>query len=440
MNIVSVLIFLTVLISRGAFAGEQQVAAALQDRFFDSNGVQIRYVEQGQGSAVVLIHGYTGTLERHWLNPGVFANLANDYRVIAIDCRGHGKSGKPANSKSYGAEMGKDIIRLLDHLKIRRAHIVGFSMGAIIAGHLLTTNANRFLSATLVGHPAVRTWTAADEQEAEASARDLESDTPFRMLILGIWPPGEPPPSEEEIRKRSQALVAVNDPKALAAYYRSRRAFVVTNAQIARVRVPTLGIIGSADPSLTGMQDLKKAMPVLSLVIVEGAAHGGERGVLRHPQFLATLREFLAQERGDSKDRLAAEIIALECAALDRWITGDPQGYLDLYAPAVTYFDPTQERRVDGLEAMQTLLAPVKNLKGRIKDPRYEMIAPKLQRQGDMALLSFNLINYGKLPDQPETVLARWNATEVYARMNGKWKIIHSHWSFIKPEVRRPGS
>jgi hypothetical protein len=53
MNIVSVLIFLTVLMSRGAFAGEQQIAAALQDRFFDSNGVQIRYVEQGQGPAVV---------------------------------------------------------------------------------------------------------------------------------------------------------------------------------------------------------------------------------------------------------------------------------------------------------------------------------------------------------------------------------------------------
>jgi ketosteroid isomerase-like protein len=133
-------------------------------------------------------------------------------------------------------------------------------------------------------------------------------------------------------------------------------------------------------------------------------------------------------------------MIAMERAALDRWITGDPQGYLDLYAPAVTYFDPTRDRRVDGLEAMKTLLAPVKNLKGAIKDPRYEMIAPKVQRHGDVALLSFNLVNYGKLPNQPETVLARWNSTEVYARVNGKWKIIHSHWSFIKPEIIRPGS
>jgi pimeloyl-ACP methyl ester carboxylesterase len=297
MNIVSVLIFLTVLMSHGAFTGEQQVVAALHDRFFDSNGVRIRYVEQGQGPPVVLIHGYTGNLERHWINPGVFTNLANDYRVIAIDCRGHGKSGKPTSPRAYGAEMGKDVIRLLDHLKIRRAHIVGFSMGAIIAGHLLTSDADRFLSASLVGHPAVRTWTAADEQEAEASARDLESDTPFRLLILGIWPADEPPPSEEEIRKRSQAMVAVNDPRALAAYHRGRSALVVTDDKIARVRVPVLGIIGSADPGLTGMQDLKKAMPALSLVVVEGATHGGERGVLRHPQFLATLREFLAARR-----------------------------------------------------------------------------------------------------------------------------------------------
>jgi pimeloyl-ACP methyl ester carboxylesterase len=144
-----------VLISRGAFAGEQQVAAALPDRFFDSNGVRIRYVEQGQGPPVVLMHGYTGNLERHWINPGVFANLANDYRVIAVDCRGHGKSGKPTSPRAYGAEMGKDIIRLLDHLKIRRAHIVGFSMGAIIAGHLLTADASFRERAMILKFPLV---------------------------------------------------------------------------------------------------------------------------------------------------------------------------------------------------------------------------------------------------------------------------------------------
>lgn len=101
------------------------------DTFFDSKGVRIRFIEQGQGAPIVLIHGYTGTLERHWINPGVFTDLSKDHRVIAIDCRGHGKSGKPADPKAYGPEMGQDIVRLLDHLKISRAHVVGFSMGAI---------------------------------------------------------------------------------------------------------------------------------------------------------------------------------------------------------------------------------------------------------------------------------------------------------------------
>ena len=101
--------------------------------------------------------------------------------MIALDCRGHGKSGRPDNPTAYGAEMGRDVVRLLDHLKIQRAHIVGFSMGAFIAGHLLTTDADRFLSATFVGHHAVRTWTAADEQESEASARDLEATRHFEL-------------------------------------------------------------------------------------------------------------------------------------------------------------------------------------------------------------------------------------------------------------------
>ena len=266
------------------------------DQFFDSSGVRIRYVEQGQGAAVLLIHGYTGTLERHWINPGVFTNLAADYRVIAFDCRGHGKSDKPVDPKQYGAEMARDIVRLLDHLKVARAHIVGFSMGAIIAGRLLGTDADRFITATLVGYPAVHRWTAEDEQEAGASAQDLESNTPFRSLILAVWP-ADKRPTEEEIRKLSDEMTARNDVKALAAYHRGRGQLVVTPAQLAAAGVPTLGIIGSADPSAVRMQELKDVMPSLKLVVLEGAEHGGERGILRRPEFLSTLREFLSAKR-----------------------------------------------------------------------------------------------------------------------------------------------
>jgi ketosteroid isomerase-like protein len=67
------------------------------------------------------------------------------------------------------------------------------------------------------------------------------------------------------------------------------------------------------------------------------------------------------------------------------------------------------------------------------------MIAPKVQHHGDIALLTLNLINYGKLADGQEAVLARWNCTEVYSRIGGKWRIIHSHWSYTKPELKQAG-
>lgn len=109
-------------------------AAAPADQFFDSNGVSIRYVERGTGPAVVLMHGYTGTLDRHFIANGVFANLAQDHRAIAFDLRGHGKSGKPHDPGAYGEVMAGDVVRLLDHLKINRAHVIGYSLGALIAG------------------------------------------------------------------------------------------------------------------------------------------------------------------------------------------------------------------------------------------------------------------------------------------------------------------
>lgn len=123
-----------------AVVNEQSAPAIPNDRFFDSNGIRIRYVEEGQGPPVVLIHGYIANADRHWINTGVFANLAKDHRVVALDCRGHGKSDKPIEPEAYGVEMANDIVRLLDHLKSQRAHVVGFSMGAFVAGHLVTTH------------------------------------------------------------------------------------------------------------------------------------------------------------------------------------------------------------------------------------------------------------------------------------------------------------
>src|SRR6266496_5934884 len=102
----------------------------------------------------------------------------------------------------------------------------------------------------------------------------------------------------------------------------------------------------------------------------------------------------LRNQKGVPVTALSQEIVALERSALDRWIKLDPQGYLDLQAPEVTYFDPFTERRVDGLDAMQMRLAPMKKMKPPFTDPRYDMIDPKVQRHEDVALLTFNLVNY----------------------------------------------
>src|SRR5918999_4962799 len=139
-----------------------------QDQFFDSNGVRIRYVDQGSGPPVVLLHGFSGSLDSGWVETGVLPTLAADYRVIAFDCRGHGQSDKPHDPKSYGLQMGQDVVRLLDHLHIARAHIVGYSLGAIITAKLLTTNPDRFLTATLGGAAGRQRWTPENAAAAEA--------------------------------------------------------------------------------------------------------------------------------------------------------------------------------------------------------------------------------------------------------------------------------
>lgn len=126
---------------------------------------------------------------------------------------------------------------------------------------------------------------------------------------------------------------------------------------------------------------------------------------------------------------------AMERAALERWGKGDPQGYLDIMAGEVTYFDPVQEKRVDGIEAMNKMLAP---LTGKINVARFDMIDPKVQRHGDSALLTFNLVSYAKQDDGRERPVARWNSSELYARIDGQWRIVHSHWSYIKPELKTP--
>ena len=129
----------------------------------------------------------------------------------------------------------------------------------------------------------------------------------------------------------------------------------------------------------------------------------------------------------------ADEVIAIERAALDRWGKGDPSGFLETYGPEITYFDVITERRLDGHAAMTDYYRPIT---GKIKILRYEMIGPKVQRHGDVAVLTYNLRSEGVQPDGKQ-VTVRWNSTAVYARSGRQWQMIHSHWSLTAPPCLR---
>lgn len=118
---------------------------------FDAKGVKLRYVVEGDGEPVILIHGLYSSIEMNWKATGVIGQLAKDHQVIALDLPGHGKSDRPDDDKAYGLQMADDVVLLLDHLKIKKAHVVGYSLGGIIAGKVMSRHPDRVLSGTLGG-------------------------------------------------------------------------------------------------------------------------------------------------------------------------------------------------------------------------------------------------------------------------------------------------
>ena len=129
-----------------------------------------------------------------------------------------------------------------------------------------------------------------------------------------------------------------------------------------------------------------------------------------------------------NNEKITQEIISMERAALDRWGKGYISAYTEISADEVTYFDPGTERRVDGLRALDQHCAP---MAGKIKIESYNMLNPAVQVHDNTAVLTFNLIDH--LPTTEGSNEEHWNATEVYCKIDGKWKIIHTHWSHIKP-------
>jgi pimeloyl-ACP methyl ester carboxylesterase len=242
---------------------------------FDSNGVQIHYVDKGRGLPVVLIHGFTGSYARHWEAPGVIDALENaGYRVVAMDCRGHGQSGKPHDAGQYGLEMVRDVVRLLDHLKIARAHIVGYSMGGSIANQLLVKHPDRLLTVTLLGAG----WAGEDLTATNAQMLALADSFARRdasYLIRGVTAGGTNGPTEAEVAALGAALFARNDADALAAVARGfLPLYEVSRDSLRSAQVPVLALIGGLDSmNMEAVKRMKGVVPDLEVIELPGATH-----------------------------------------------------------------------------------------------------------------------------------------------------------------------
>ena len=263
----------------------------LEDKFFDSNGVMIRYVEAGRGEPVVLIHGGVGNLDMMWRDTGVMDALARDFHVIAFDVRGHGKSNKPHGVSRYRGELVEDVARLLDHLRIRRAHIVGYSMGGYLTAKFSALHPDRVLTATFGGAGA---WTPDFERVLMETAESLQQGKGLRpLLATTMVSPNGGRLSNEEIDAQSRRALASNDPLALAGAIRGLMETHASPGELQALSMPLLAVVGSADPRVANVDALKHLKPEVKVVTIDGATHLGPTGAQGRPEFVAAVREFV---------------------------------------------------------------------------------------------------------------------------------------------------
>ncbi len=128
-------------------------------------------------------------------------------------------------------------------------------------------------------------------------------------------------------------------------------------------------------------------------------------------------------------------ILSLEKGAMERWRNGDPWGWVEISAEDVTYVDPSLTRPIFGLEEYKAYL---KQFEGNIRYQGSEFINPRVVIVGDAAVLTYNYLSTATTPEGAATNQTFWNTTEVYFRLGGKWKIAHTHWSYVKHKL--PGS
>jgi pimeloyl-ACP methyl ester carboxylesterase len=230
---------------------------------FDSDGVEIAFIDEGPGEAasdpVLLIHGFASNVATNWVGPGWVKALTDvGRRVIAYDNRGHGRSAKLYDTKDYGAPlMAEDARRLLDHLGIARADVMGYSMGARISAFLAIAHPERVRSLVFAGlginmvRGVAGTGPVARALEV-ASIDDVTNPTARTF--------------------RAFAEQTHSDLKALAACIRSARAPITAEA-LGALACPVLVVVGEDDVIGGDPAQLAALMPNARAVKVPGRDH-----------------------------------------------------------------------------------------------------------------------------------------------------------------------
>lgn len=256
---------LAVLCVPSGLVGQEMGSA---ERFFDSDGVRIRYLDLGEGEAVVLLHGFALSAEVNWGLTGLLDSLPEKYRMLALDQRGHGRSDKPHDPEDYGLAFVEDVIRLLDALEIEKAHVVGYSMGGTLALRLAADHPDRVRSVVIGGAgwappgtplpPGLQEWPAKIERIAEEGG----------SLTDAMWLPGWPDPTPE-----IRAFLDSNDARALAAVLKAMPAADPTMASVRAIDVPVLAVIGEADFARPAVDALAGVKPDVEVAVLAGKNH-----------------------------------------------------------------------------------------------------------------------------------------------------------------------
>jgi len=261
---------------------------------FDSKGVKVHYAVAGEGEALVLIHGWMSDATMWGRdsagNPKL--NPPKGFKVIALDCRGHGKSDKPHETTAYGDLMAADVVRMLDHLKIDRAHLVGYSMGAFIVGNVVAHHPKRVISAVYGGQvPLVKGAPSSGNREAEIFARAAEQND-LAAYFMEVAPSGRPKPTRQQAEAIAKFMFGGKDPKALSAAGLSFDRLEVDEKALVNARVPSLFIYGSkeSDHLKARIADLRKKLSMTEEVMVDGADHVT---LLGRKEFGASLMKFI---------------------------------------------------------------------------------------------------------------------------------------------------